>query len=382
VRELIILFASQQSAAQLVAGVPAAARVLRAVSIAASTIMPNTKCRVALPGGVITSQVYHSEVARLAPELVVEIVDSDALDVSESSVLVDGEYLPDAALLANALNRKAQKHRAFPDSLGNWRARVSQQSETERSNRHNAAGWDIIRATVKAGDGIVSRHINRPISTRMTRFLLRFGWMQPIHATLAAAVVGLAMAWCLFFGGSTGLMVGAVLFQAASVIDGVDGEMARATFRSSDKGATLDSIIDGVTNLLFFAGLPFNLSQQGVAYADIAGVLGFSSLAIGLILLGRHAHKTSGSIHFEAVKLYFRGRSLNSTQALIWLTTRDFFVAISCVMAIAGLAAPLLYLFTAIAVMWLLVVIVVLALIQTEKSESKSANAAAQQRKV
>jgi 1L-myo-inositol 1-phosphate cytidylyltransferase / CDP-L-myo-inositol myo-inositolphosphotransferase len=368
-QRLVILFSSEQSAAHLVAGVPAAARVLHAVSMAEEQTA-NHPCILALPGGKIENQFCHAEIARLAPEILFEIVDSNSFEPGEKALLIDGVSLPDAALLAAAMEGDVAEHAALPGTLGNWKRNCACLTEIEQYRRLDAAGWDMLRATVKPGDGIVSRHINRPISLRMSRFLLRFGGMRPIHATLAAAACGIAMAWSLFFGGAAGVVAGGLLFQAASIIDGVDGEMARATFRSSNAGATLDSVIDSLTNLLFFAGLTFNVWQQGAAYAGVAGIAGFSSFAIGLALLGRHGYQTSRSINFEAVKHYFRGRPKRTTQSLIWLTTRDFFCAASCVFAVVGLATPLLYLFSAIALIWLAVVVVVLIKVRDRNPDS------------
>jgi hypothetical protein len=55
---------------------------------------------------------------------------------------------------------------------------------------------------------------------------------------------------------------------------------------------------------------------------------------------------------------------------LIWLTTRDFFCAASCVFAVVGLATPLLYLFSAIALIWLAVVVVVLIKVRDRNPDS------------
>ena len=65
--------------------------------------------------------------------------------------------------------------------------------------------------------------------------------------------------WGVLEGGKTGLILGGILFQAASVIDGVDGEMARATFRATDFGKTLDSAVDMATNFLFVSALTLHL---------------------------------------------------------------------------------------------------------------------------
>ena len=69
------------------------------------------------------------------------------------------------------------------------------------------------------------------------------------------------MATMLFVpGGEAGLVLGGLLFHAASVLDGVDGEMARATLRTSPSGATLDSAVDLATNFLFLAGITVHLA--------------------------------------------------------------------------------------------------------------------------
>lgn len=117
----------------------------------------------------------------------------------------------------------------------------------------------IVTATAKPGDGIVSRYVNRPISQTVSRFLLRWPAVRPIHATIVTGVLAIVMFLCLIAGGNAGLIAGALLFQAASIIDGVDGEIARATYRTSDFGAFADSLIDAVTNIAFIAGVVINL---------------------------------------------------------------------------------------------------------------------------
>jgi hypothetical protein len=100
----------------------------------------------------------------------------------------------------------------------------------------------IVRCTAKPSDGIVSRHLNRPISQRIsTALLLASGSVRPWHMTMLTALLTLVMFPILIFGGSPGLILGAFLFHLTSVLDGVDGEIARATGRSSISGAVLDT---------------------------------------------------------------------------------------------------------------------------------------------
>jgi hypothetical protein len=49
---------------------------------------------------------------------------------------------------------------------------------------------------------------------------------------------------------------GGLLFQAQSVLDGCDGELARLTFRGSKAGEWIDTVGDDLTNYAFFAGMP------------------------------------------------------------------------------------------------------------------------------
>ena len=103
-----------------------------------------------------------------------------------------------------------------------------------------------IRATGKPGDGLVSRWLNRPISQRITWLVLAIPGVRPIHVTISNRPCSpCRCSGACSSGGTPGLILGAILFQAASVLDGVDGEMARATFRAtSPDGATLDSLVD------------------------------------------------------------------------------------------------------------------------------------------
>lgn len=153
------------------------------------------------------------------------------------------------------------------------------------------AGRDVSAATGKGSDGIVSRYVNRPISRATSYQLLRLPGVPPLHASLGTALLGLMMAAALFFCGQTGLIAGALLFRAASIFDGVDGEIARATYRTSHEGATLDSVIEAATKLAFISGVSVNVALIGDTAGACAGGLALGTLATGLLLVGRHAKR-------------------------------------------------------------------------------------------
>jgi CDP-L-myo-inositol myo-inositolphosphotransferase len=153
------------------------------------------------------------------------------------------------------------------------------------------------------------------------------------------------------------LIAGAILFQAASVLDGVDGEIARATFRTSASGATLDSLTDALTNMGFLIGLGINLHLQGFGHALVLGLAGFGFLGIGLAVLGLHTLRTGKSVNFDALKQVVRRYQSPLADWVVWLTMRDFLALASAVMVVLGLASTLLVVFAGGTFLWLLAVL-------------------------
>jgi choline kinase/phosphatidylglycerophosphate synthase len=107
------------------------------------------------------------------------------------------------------------------------------------------------RSLANPTDGPVSRNLNRPISTRITMALSPFR-ISPTLLSLVCFAVGLWAAWSLSAGRA---LVGGLLAQANSVLDGVDGETSRLHFRSSASGARLDATIDRMVDAAIIAGV-------------------------------------------------------------------------------------------------------------------------------
>jgi phosphatidylglycerophosphate synthase len=223
------------------------------------------------------------------------------------------------------------------------------------------SAWEIIRTTGKPGDGLVSRWLNRPISRRLTWLVLRIPAARPLHVTLINAAFALAMIPVLIFGGETGLLLGGILFQTASVLDGVDGEMARATFRTSPAGATLDSIVDIATNLIFVASLTVNLALRDGGEVGWIGALAVAQAILGGALIGRRVRTAGASLGFDMFKkrsLRIRGAFDLAYWVVQTLTGRDCFAFLFMVLIMAGLERTALFIFTGVGSIWLLYVIV------------------------
>jgi CDP-L-myo-inositol myo-inositolphosphotransferase len=107
------------------------------------------------------------------------------------------------------------------------------------------------RSLTKGGDGPVSRYLNRPISTRISMRLAHL----PIHpdaVSVVAAAVGVVAAGALWVGAG---ILGAILVHLSSLLDGVDGEIARLQVRPSPWGALFDGVLDRLADAAIVAGL-------------------------------------------------------------------------------------------------------------------------------
>jgi phosphatidylglycerophosphate synthase len=222
----------------------------------------------------------------------------------------------------------------------------------------------ILRGTAKPSDGIVSRYFNRPISQRISWAVLAIPGARPIHATIVAALFALVMFWGMLEGGKAGLILGGILFQAASVIDGVDGEMARATFRATDFGKSLDSAIDMATNFLFVLALTLHLGRHGGHFPHWVGFWSIGLMVTGAVLIGWRTRAGGAPLSFDLLKR--SGPIRNVVDLIFWavqtLTGRDCFAFLFMVLIIAGLAQVALSIFATVGTVWFLYVFVSLFL--------------------
>jgi CDP-L-myo-inositol myo-inositolphosphotransferase len=138
----------------------------------------------------------------------------------------------------------------------------------------------VASAARKPSDGPVARLLNRRLSWRLSLLLLRAG-VSPDAATLLAFVLALLAGGALAAGHewSAALVGGGVLTQIASIVDGVDGEIARASLRASPAGAFLDSVLDRIADAALLAGLALAAGLDTPTWAALAAAL-FGSLQV------------------------------------------------------------------------------------------------------
>ena len=106
----------------------------------------------------------------------------------------------------------------------------------------------------KDTDGPISRYLNRPLSLRITRYIVNTS-ITPNNISLFSFFISLTAFIAFLFDKYIYLLFGGLLAQISSIIDGCDGEIARLKLQYSRFGAWLDAILDRYSDALLLFGL-------------------------------------------------------------------------------------------------------------------------------
>ncbi len=200
----------------------------------------------------------------------------------------------------------------------------------------------------KPVDGIVARHLNRNISLFFSRRLKDFDF-SPNVVSVFNMGLGVAAFWAAIHPGYWWFLLAAFLLKANSVLDGVDGELARVRMQESKLGEWLDTIADDSSNLLFFAGLGIGASQlPGGAHFGVAGAVAVvAQIGLSFLLYRELIAKGSGDLY--AVQWDFDDPDAPATLGsqvlgvLRYVVKQDFFILGFLVMAVFGVLPWCLY---------------------------------------
>lgn len=200
----------------------------------------------------------------------------------------------------------------------------------------------LVRSLRKSVDGVIARHINRRFSLAATRVLMHFP-VRPNHITAFSLLVSIAAAWSGAIATAAApfwLIVGAVLWQLASMLDGIDGELARLKFMESKAGEWFDTLTDDVGRIIFFAG-------SGYGFAVVTGqpiwfriALLTVAIQIGLsVSLYRKLLRAGSGSHYALqwdVKRDHSKLLLRLYSKIEFLARRDYYVFAWLVFAVTG----------------------------------------------
>ena len=133
--------------------------------------------------------------------------------------------------------------------------------ETRGTKTAEAFLLDALGRSTTATDSFLSRHIHRPISRFITKRLVKTA-VTPNVVTLFNIVVGLAGAFFLAKGVYGLQVLGSLLFLSSTILDGVDGELARLTLKETVFGHYLDIVGDNVVHVAVFFGIALGLYRH------------------------------------------------------------------------------------------------------------------------
>jgi phosphatidylglycerophosphate synthase len=154
---------------------------------------------------------------------------------------------------------------------------------------------DIIKAEnliadyiIKNTGGFIAQKINKRISIPVSRILSKTR-IHPNYLTVVNMVIGFLSSYFIFlctydhYSTLTTyiLMIsGGLFFQAASILDGVDGEVAKFNLKVSKIGGWLDTFSDNTTLLLFL------ISNSYLFYKKMGGLISLATILVLFISLG------------------------------------------------------------------------------------------------
>ncbi len=224
---------------------------------------------------------------------------------------------------------------AAPKPNPSWRY-LSAPDQIARGER-----W-LLRNSGKSQDGFVSRFLNRPLSAAASYVLLKCS-VQPMTWTFASLLLPAAAFVFLVRGDYIGFVAGTIIFQIYSILDGCDGEIARARYIESEIGAKLDKWCDVFGGFVYSLGLGTGLYRAHAA-SPYAWLWVMEALVcIGVVAVNEWRLENSSTSKITADRLdsilYPRHRELIQHSGILFLgpkvvwwlvnlTKRDFSILV------------------------------------------------------
>jgi len=167
-------------------------------------------------------------------------------DAIEESIAINGDSSLSGGVKILAEKRKAK---TFDIKGKTW-------IDVDNDHALKNAEKFLIDTLKKPSDGPVSRHLNRPLSTRISKQLLKTP-VTPNIISFTSFIVSIIGTLLFFSGGYLNLAVGGVLVQLSSILDGCDGEIARLKFKGTAFGGWLDAVLDRYADAIALFGLTY-----------------------------------------------------------------------------------------------------------------------------
>ncbi|MFX1484403.1 MAG: CDP-alcohol phosphatidyltransferase family protein [Promethearchaeota archaeon] len=135
-------------------------------------------------------------------------------------------------------------------------------------------------------EGPISRNLNRRMSRPIASHIKDVSWLTPNRVSVIALLFAILAAFSYSFGNllmpgewhafglfiiSPTLVIGGTLVQLSSIIDGVDGDLARIRSVSSDRGAIFDAVLDRYADIVILVGIAYPLLRNATDIEVLPG---------------------------------------------------------------------------------------------------------------
>ena len=214
-------------------------------------------------------------------------------DAIEESIKMNGDATLSGAVKVLARKGKANAIDAGEEAI--W-------MDIDDYNSYKRAEMLLLdQLSKKDTDGPVSRHLNRPISLRVTKHILNTD-ITPNKISFFSFLISVVACIAFLLDRYIYLVLGGVLAQISSIIDGCDGEIARLKYQSSRFGAWLDAILDRYSDALLLFGLTMYAHNHNPSNPFPALLAGFWAI-IGSFINSYMADKYDQFMQKELLRL-------------------------------------------------------------------------------
>jgi phosphatidylglycerophosphate synthase len=175
-------------------------------------------------------------------------------------------------------------------------------------------------------DAPMARWLDRRLSWRIS-YRLAHTAVMPNQVTLAGTALGLLSAGLFAFPSYWQRLGAALLFLAATTVDGVDGELARLKLAESRTGAQLDILTDNLVHVALFAGILTGCYRASVSRSYLLLLVILLGGFVMCTIAGRQARQLSGEKQWTAKVERMTGRDFAYLLVLLALVNRIYYFA-------------------------------------------------------
>jgi phosphatidylglycerophosphate synthase len=108
-----------------------------------------------------------------------------------------------------------------------------------------------------------------PVTAPVVEVLAQWPAITPNQVTWCSFAVAMGAAWLFSLGGPVNWALGAVLWEIAYLVDGIDGKLARRTNRTSATGALLDNRLDKVKKVVCLTAIVATTTESRVLLSGL-----------------------------------------------------------------------------------------------------------------